>query len=406
MKKVLALLLLLIVACGGSSEETVVEDTTTTTIQDTSTTTIQDTTTTTIPPAPTSDINYIELYNSKLGTELCSDAKEIDTTSEECLRQYKENLNYLITLQNEISDFGSALIAYYETYPELVNQEYEEYINFVENEYSQIFTTVSNIENKYIERFGGVPKVLSLNFSDGLEVNCPAEGEFGVSENLKNAELVFTNNSNEEIFIKITDSNKLFKNNMVNSGGNFFLKSLKATNYLDEEYELNSNLSFFVNHMFHRVSEITLPTQKLNYGDEFYIEIFIENTSEIYSVSLEFYNIYMKQGMSPVDTNVIQRVSESTVKAIFKLKLVREEGNRKTFYNGQEPAEVFLFDGIGSHNISYIWMNSNDSFTTGFADSFNFANGISWPLPTKCGPVGQEKLKNLDYQELVVLTSY
>ena len=59
--------------------------------------------------------------------------------------------------------------------------------------------------------------------------------------------------------------------------------------------------------MFHRVSEITLPTQKLNYGDEFYIEIFIENTSEIYSVSLEFYNIYMKQGMSPVDTNVIQR---------------------------------------------------------------------------------------------------
>ncbi|GIR19938.1 hypothetical protein CM15mP35_01990 [bacterium] len=31
---------------------------------------------------------------------------------------------------------------------------------------------------------------------------------------------------------------------MVNSGGNFSLKSLKATNYLDEEYELNSNLSF------------------------------------------------------------------------------------------------------------------------------------------------------------------
>ena len=82
---------------------------------------------------------YIELYNSKLGTELCSDAKEIDTTSEECLRQYKENLNYLITLQNEIGDFGSDLIAYYETYPELINQEYEEYINFL-NDYSQVFT--------------------------------------------------------------------------------------------------------------------------------------------------------------------------------------------------------------------------------------------------------------------------
>ena len=91
-------MLLLVVACGGSSEETVAEDTTTTTVEDTTTTTVD--TTTTIPPAPTSDINYIELYNSKLGTELCSDAKEIDTTSEECLRQYKENLNYLI--KNEI----------------------------------------------------------------------------------------------------------------------------------------------------------------------------------------------------------------------------------------------------------------------------------------------------------------
>ena len=105
MKKVLVLLLLLMLACGGSSEETVAEDTTTTTVEDT--------TTTTIPPAPTSDINYIQLYNTKLGTELCSDAKEVDTTSEECLRQYKENLNYLITLQNEIGGFATDLIAYY-----------------------------------------------------------------------------------------------------------------------------------------------------------------------------------------------------------------------------------------------------------------------------------------------------
>ena len=160
MKKVLTLLLIFVVACGGTSEETVAEDTTTTTVQDT--------TITTIPPAPTSDINYIELYNTKLGTELCSDATEIDTTSEECLRQYKENLNYLITLQNEIGDFASDLIAYYETYPELVNQEYEEYINFVENEYSQIFTTVSNIENKYIERFGGEPLLNSLSINLSL----------------------------------------------------------------------------------------------------------------------------------------------------------------------------------------------------------------------------------------------
>ena len=115
-------MLLLIFACSGSSEET--------TVQDNTTTTVEDTTTATIPQALTSDIKYIEVHNTKLGTELCSYAKEIDITSEECLRQYKENLNYLINLQNEIGDFVSDLIAYYETYPELVNQECEDCINF------------------------------------------------------------------------------------------------------------------------------------------------------------------------------------------------------------------------------------------------------------------------------------
>ena len=66
-------------------------------------------------------------------------------------RQYKENLNYYINNPSKIKikNFGSALIAYYETYPELANQEYEDYINFVENEYSQVFTTVSTVEDKY-----------------------------------------------------------------------------------------------------------------------------------------------------------------------------------------------------------------------------------------------------------------
>ena len=65
-EKSISTLVTFYIACGGSSEETVAEDTTTTTVEDT--------TTTTIPPVPTSDINYIQLYNTKLGTELCSDA--------------------------------------------------------------------------------------------------------------------------------------------------------------------------------------------------------------------------------------------------------------------------------------------------------------------------------------------
>ena len=45
-----------------------------------------------IPPLPTVSFDIIEIYETKLGTELCSDATEIDSTTEECLRQYRDNL--------------------------------------------------------------------------------------------------------------------------------------------------------------------------------------------------------------------------------------------------------------------------------------------------------------------------
>ena len=234
MKKVLVLLLLLSVACGGSSEETALQDTTTTTVQDTTTTTVQDTTTTTVPPAPTSDTNYVELYNTKLGTELCSDAKEIDTTTEECLRQYKENLNYLITLQNEIGNFGSALIAYYETYPELVNQEYEDYINFVENEYSQVFTTVSTVEDKYVERFGGVPVLQSVTLEGDIYNNCKISYSVNASENLKSGYIEYTNQFFDKFILDLKKDS--FITNTY--GGTFSSSKIVAVNYFDEEFQI------------------------------------------------------------------------------------------------------------------------------------------------------------------------
>ena len=96
MKKGLVFTLLFIVACGGSSEQTVVEDTTTTTVQDT--------TTTTIPPAPTVDFNIVEIYNKNIGSEsdLCSDATDIETTSEECLRQYRDNLETVFSFDKSL----------------------------------------------------------------------------------------------------------------------------------------------------------------------------------------------------------------------------------------------------------------------------------------------------------------
>ena len=97
--------MLFIVACGGSSEETVVKDTTTTTIQDTTTTTIQDTTTTTIPPAPTVDFNIVEIYNTKLGTDLCSDASDIDATPEPCLKKYRDNLELVLSYEESLQKY-------------------------------------------------------------------------------------------------------------------------------------------------------------------------------------------------------------------------------------------------------------------------------------------------------------
>jgi hypothetical protein len=260
MKKALILLLLLVVACGGSSEETVAEDTTTTTVEDT--------TTTTIPPAPTSDINYIQLYNTKLGTELCNDAKEVDTTSEECLRQYKENLNYLITLQNEIGGFATDLIDYYETYPELVNQEYEDYINFIENEYSQVFTTLSTVENKYIERFGGEPELLNFLPKGKTLAFCNSEFNIEVSENLKYGEFNFKNDTGEKFLFKLSQFGDIEK--VVNlQSGVFTLDTLYFENFLGEVFELKNNnldFSFTVTNISPVLENITLIKLDENTG--------------------------------------------------------------------------------------------------------------------------------------------
>jgi len=311
MKKVLILLLLFIVACGGASEETVVEDTTTTTVQDT--------TTTTIPPAPTSDTNYIEIYNSKLGTELCSDAKEIDTTSEECLRQYRENLNYLITLQNEIGDFGSDLIAYYETYPELINQEYEEYINFVENEYPQVFTAANNVENKYIERFGGVPLLNSVSINSDLWNECPADIEIQGTENIKSGYLIYTNKIGEKIEIPLEGAQNYFTKKLNVMGGEFIFTSSKLINYLDEEFEniISPVDSIYVNHWGAYFTKVEI----LNYDNN---QITVSVEWENGYLNMEAFSLlFQREGLYEGNMNVVGLTKYGSEKA--------KELNKRTF---------------------------------------------------------------------------
>ena len=52
----------------------------------------------------------------------------------------------------------------------MVNQEYEDYINFIENEY--FFLKFDDVENKYIERFGGVPVLQSVTLEGDIYNNC------------------------------------------------------------------------------------------------------------------------------------------------------------------------------------------------------------------------------------------
>ena len=137
MKKVLYTLATFYICLWWYNEETVVEDTTTT-VQDTATTTVQDTTTTTIPPAPTVDFNIVEIYNTKLVLELCSDAKELDITTEECLRQYRDNLVLVFSYAENLVAYITELNTYLDAYPSAMTEEYTKLFQFVNNEYQAV----------------------------------------------------------------------------------------------------------------------------------------------------------------------------------------------------------------------------------------------------------------------------
>ena len=144
MRKYIFLILALIIACGGSNEETIVEDTTTITVQDT--------TTTTIPPVPTIDFNIIDKYNLKLIDELCLGSESIDTTSESCLKQYREDLEWLTRYNDQIQEYVNELNQYFEQYPEQLTEEYSSYLSFVGSMRQQRKNVTLVLE---ISRFGG-----------------------------------------------------------------------------------------------------------------------------------------------------------------------------------------------------------------------------------------------------------
>ena len=266
MKKALILLLLLIVACGGSSEETVAEDTTTTTI----------------PPAPTVDFDIIEIYNTSLGNNLCTDVSEIDTTSEFCLKQYIDNLEMVFSYAENLETYITELNTYLESYPSAMTEEYKNLFQFIDDEYQGVPETYGTVTNKYIERFGGVPELLDFEIEnlDSLNAGCNLVTNYKVSDNLKYGSLTYVNNTGEKVKIYLDNEELSTQVHLKNSGGEFTLESGLFTNYLNEEFVINFESSFYVNFYHIRITNVYFDKETVSLGENFRVYFEWENPKE------------------------------------------------------------------------------------------------------------------------------
>ena len=270
MKKVLVLLLLFIVACSGSSEETAVEDTTTTTIQDT--------TTTIIPPAPTVDFNIVEIYNTNIGSEseLCSDATEIDTTSEKCLRQYRDNLETVFSFDESLYTYITELNTYLESYPSAMTEEYTVLFEFLNNQYRDVPETYGLVLDKYFERFGGVPIVNIIRDLNSIESGCSLTTKIESTENISNLQLTYTNEFKEEVVLNFDEFNTEIDNFINLYNGNFQLTNAIATNYLDEQFSLSLVDSFEITNALPRITKIEVLNSTPDIAREEFVTIRID----------------------------------------------------------------------------------------------------------------------------------
>ena len=291
MKKVLILLLLFIVACGGSSEEITIEDTST------------------IPQAPTLDFNIEEIYNNKLITGICSDAMEIDTTSEECLRQYRDNLETLFSYAENLQTHITELNTYFDAYPSAMTEEYKTLFQFIDNEYQAVPKTYGIVANKYIERFGGVPELLDFNISEDLSVGCSAEFNYSYTENLKSGRLTFKNNSNEKIVLNIKNGDVSSLINMVNSGGEFNFIEGTFLNYEDKEYEINLEQSFYVAFPMFRFVKVEFDKTNIKYGEDFNLIIEYEDSKEFKVLQNENMRYSIEVSIRGTEGNYVNNVS-------------------------------------------------------------------------------------------------
>lgn len=158
MKRHLCLLLIFFM-CGGTSSTP--EESSRPTINENQNTTPEVNQEESIPPIPSVNFDIIDIYNSKLVYELCSDAQDIDSTSEECLRQYRDNLEFVFSYANELEQYMNDLNSYFQNYPEAFTEEYRNLFAFINNEYANVPQIYGTVGMKYQERFGNTDQPIS-----------------------------------------------------------------------------------------------------------------------------------------------------------------------------------------------------------------------------------------------------
>ena len=82
------------------------------------------------PPPPSVNFDIIEIYNTKLISELCKDATQIETTSKECLLKYRDNLEIVFSYAEELKKYTDSLNQYFNEYPSAFTEEYADFLNF------------------------------------------------------------------------------------------------------------------------------------------------------------------------------------------------------------------------------------------------------------------------------------
>ena len=174
-------------------------------------------------------------------------------------QQYKENLEVVLNYSENIQQYVDKLNIYFDTYPEQLNEEYKSFLNFINTEYVEVKDTFTNVENKYLNRFGGQPSILNiLHKNDTVPSGCKLYTEYQTTENTKEINLQYINQFDNELNLKIyeTEFNSEISRTINAFSGDFTLNKITATNYLDEEFDLIYDDSFSVTNVYPTITSI------------------------------------------------------------------------------------------------------------------------------------------------------